>query len=48
MCQAHTEYFICINALSLIVPLKSVISLNYSLRNYSLETLDDLCHVTQL
>lgn len=48
MCQVHTEYFICINALSLIAPLQSVISLNYSLRNYSLETSDDLPNVTQL
>lgn len=42
MCQVYTEHFICINALSLIAPLQSVIILNYSSRNYSLETLDDL------
>ena len=47
MCQAHIEYFICINAFSLIATLQSVVSLNYSQRNYSLETLDDLPNVTQ-
>lgn len=48
MCWAGTKYLICITAFSLTASLQSIISLNYSRRNYSLESLADLPNITQL